>query len=536
MADMPPQNAQQLAPWAQKCLNWISRLGHPIVLSTVAASAIVLGARTTGSLQGLELGVYDQMLRLRPAIKSDERILVVGIDETDIQVRGEWPIEDKTLAELLQTLLAAEPRTIGLDFFRDVPIGEGQESLLNVIQTSDRIVPVCRMSGAENPGVPPPRDISDFQVGFADLVVDPGGILRRTLLVAQPAISSNISNGHICSDPNVQLFSLSLQLALQYLATDGINAEPTEDQEIKLRDVVLHRLGPNIGGYRNVEATGYQLLLNFRSAQDAVPVVSLRDVLAGQVPAATIRDRVILVGATTPEAKDDFYTPYSGGLRDGQKMPGVIVHAQAVSQILSAVLDDRPLLWSWPTVGEGFWIILWAAGGALYAWYIRRPLGFTLGAFVLLSSLYGGCYFLLLQGGWIPIIPPALSLSLAAGGVILLDRFSKSDYGQAVYKQMKSLLRLEIEIDQTIVGKQVSEITETEYFSSLQQQARQLRKRSDASNASDTSESPRDSQPSAELNTTQTNTQDDDDYFENLKQEARRLKRNDSAQSDNEDK
>ena len=522
MAYKSPQRATQLAPWAQKCLSWAGYLGHPVILSTIATSCIVLVARAVGSLQGLELGVYDQMMRLRPALEPDERILVVGIDETDIQVRREWPIEDQTLAELLETLLAAEPRAIGLDFFRDVPIGTGQDTLLNLIQTSDRVVPVCRISSSENPGVPPPPGTPESQVGFADLVVDSGGILRRMVLFTSPPGETSSTDGHLCSDPTVQLPSLSFQLALRYLAGEGINLEITPEQEFKLQDTYLERLNPEMGGYRNVDAGGYQLLLNFRAARDAVPQVSLSEVLSGQVAPEQIRDRVILIGATTPEANDDFYTPYSGGLQDSQKMPGVIVHAHAVSQLLSAVIDDRPLLWSWSSFGEGMWIIVWGLGGALLAWYLRRPVTFTLGAALLLGSLYGGSYMLLLQGGWIPLIPPALALALAAGGVILLDRFNKSDYGQAVYKQMKSLLRLEIEIDQTIVGQHVTEITETEYFANLQQQARKLRNRSKDRPESGADNTPESIEPSVQADM----AENLDDYFDGLKQAARRLKEN----------
>ena len=372
------------------------------------------------------------------------------------------------------------------------------------------------------------QETPEAQVGFADQVVDPGGILRRALLFSQPPEGTVSPETHLCSHPDAQLFSLSFQMALRYLAGEAINLDLTESNEFRLQDVVLERLDAQIGGYHNADAGGYQLLLNFRAAQNAVSQVSLTEVLSGQVAAERIRDRVILIGATTPEAKDDFYTPYSGGARDSQKMPGVIVHAQSVSQILSAVLDDRPLLWTWSPLGESIWIVIWGVGGALFAWYVRRPVTFTLGAAVLLGGLYIGCYLLLLQGGWIPVVPPALSLVFAAGTVVLLDRFNKSDYGQAVYKQVKSLLRIDIEIDQTIVGKQVSEITETEYFTNLQQQARQLRQRSETPGISNTPVSDTKSKSDSESDT----TSDADDYFEGLKREARRLKGNDSDKAD----
>ncbi|MGF1460776.1 MAG: CHASE2 domain-containing protein [Leptolyngbyaceae cyanobacterium] len=458
-------------------LAWAGRLGQPPVMSTLAASAVVLALSAVGALQGLELGLNDQMMRLRPVPPPDTRILVVGIDEADIQARQEWPIEDSTLVELLTVVTEAEPRVIGLDLFRDIPVGDGQDELISQIQNADHIYAVCKMSSSDNPGVPPPTGLTEAQVGFSDLVVDSGGILRRSLLIAAPPAESEIVDTHLCNSPEAQLFSLSLQLALRYLAEDGINPELTAQQELRLADIILPRLSANLGGYRNVDAQGYQIMLNYRAVRTAVPQVSVSDVLSGAVNPAQMRDRIVIIGATTPEAKDEFYTPFSGGLRDSQQMSGVIVHAQSVSQILSAVLDDRPLIWSWSTGGEVLWIILWALGGALFACYIRRPLVFAVGAIALVAGLYGVCYLLFLQGGWIPLVPAALALGLASGGVVLLDRFNKSDYGQAVYKQMKSLLRLEIEIDQSKVGEQVAEITDTDYFSKLQAQAKELRER-----------------------------------------------------------
>jgi len=520
----PPKNIQRSSRW-QPLLAQASKVGQPPVLSTLVASALVLGLRAVGALQGLELGLYDQMMRLRPTPLPDERILIVGINETDIQSRQEWPIEDDTVAELLSVLIEAEPRAIGLDMFRDLPMGEGQTALLEQIQNNPTLFPVCKISSPDNPGVPPPPGTPEAQISFSDLVVDPGGILRRSLLVAAPPTDADTVGTHRCNDPEAQLFSLGLQLARQYLAAEGIELEVNAQEELRFGDVVLSRLSPNLGGYNNVDAQGYQIMLNYQAATMAVPQVSLTDVLSGDVGAAQIRDRIVLVGATTPEAKDEFYTPFSGGLRDSQKMAGVVVHAQSVSQMLRAVLDDRPLLWSWPTWGEVLWIVLWGLGGGLFAWYIRRPVTYGAVAIALLGGLYGLCFVVLLQGGWIPIVPAALALGFASGGVVLLDRFNKSDYGQAVYKQMKVLLRLDIEIDHSKVGEQVAEITDTEYFNTLQAQAKELRARRQAKKTSLPPGAPSASRATSDKNAKDSQpTASTDDYLQNLKQKAERFK------------
>ena len=148
----------------------------------------------------------------------------------------------------------------------------------------------------------------------------------------------------------------------------------------------------------------------------------------------------------------------------------------------------------------------------------------------LLGGLYGFCYVVFLQGGWLPLVPAALGFVLASGGVLLFDRFNKSDYGQAVYKQMKSLLRIEIEIDQTKVGEQVAEITDTDYFNQLQAQAKELRSQRQV-RLSNPDHTPPPVSPSASESAAPPadSSSDNDDYFADLIQKSNRLKPQDQS-------
>jgi CHASE2 domain-containing sensor protein len=144
-------------------------------------------------------------------------------------------------------------------------------------------------------------------------------------------------------------------------------------------------------------------MLNYRSPKNAVKQVSVSEVLDGKIDASLIKDRVVLIGYTTPIAKDDFYTPYSAGLQDSQKMPGVVIHAQHVSQILSTVLNNRPLMWCWSEAPEILWILGWSVVGGLLAWRIRRLWLFGLGVVIGVGVLYGTAYVLFLNSGWVPL-------------------------------------------------------------------------------------------------------------------------------------
>jgi CHASE2 domain-containing sensor protein len=448
--------------------------GGQVVLTSVVITGLVVGARALGMLQGQELGAFDQLIRLRPDEGPDKRVLLVEITEGDIQAEKGWPLSDATIARVLQKLDEYEPRAIGIDIIRDVPVKEGNAELLKVLKGSDRIITICQLSDGKQAGFPPPPSIPPEQVGFADFVKEPDGWVRRSLLIASPpAPKVPLENAHLCSDPEEQLTSLDMSLALIYLQAEGIEAEPTPDGNLKIGSTVFKSPDKNAGGYRNADMEGVQMLINYRSANEPANKVTLTDVLKGKVDPALVKDKVVLVGYTATSVNDDFNTPYSAGQEGTQKMPGVTIHAQVVSQILSAVLDKRPLFWYWNEWGELFWIWGWSLAGGILAWRIRRPWLLGIAGGVAIVVLYGTCYVLFLQAGWIPLIPPALALVATAGGVLIVER----GYAKAIYKSVKGFLKIDIEIDEEKKKRDLDAIIESDYFLKLKEQGKNLRSR-----------------------------------------------------------
>jgi phage gp16-like protein len=264
------------------------------------------------------------------------------------------------------------------------------------------------------------------------------------------------------------------------------------------------------------------MMLNYRSANNAVKLVSITDVLQGKLDEKLVKDRIVLVGYTAPIVKDDFYTPYSAGAQDDQKMPGVVIHAQNVSQILSAVLNNRPLLWYWSEGSEILWIFGWSLLGAILAWRIRRLWLFGVGVVVAVGVLYGTCYVLFSSSGWVPLLPPALALVTTAVIVTLIEK----GYAKAIVQNVKKII-LNIEIDEEKKQQQVAAITETESFAELEKKAEELRqsrrrdrrtKKTPLPN-NDTTEAtptPQDVEPRAEL--------EEDDYLEQLQKRGKKLR------------
>ncbi len=391
-----------------KKLFWRGR-GVWIVAPSVALLVILI--RYIGLLQGLEWAFFDLYMRLRPTEPRDERIVIVGIDEGDIHKFNSAILPDNIYAELLKKLQAMEPVAIGLDIYRDIPVGEGQEELAEVFRTFDNIVGIEKVIGDQDLDAvaPPPVLKEKEQVGANDLVLDSDGRVRRMLVY----LSDREGN---------QIPSFGFYLAALYLDKQGISLEAVKTPEgdlWKFQETILYPFSSNYGGYVRTDDGGYQVMLNYRGGNKHFEIVSLRDVLDDKVPPDWGRDRLILIGAVGESSKDAFFTPYSSGLIDSpEAMTGVEIHAHLASQIISSVISNRPLLKTWAEYLEFFWIIFWSVLGAYLTWQFRSvgKVGlFSLTAHVAATLvLLGSCYGAFLLSWWIPVVPPLVALVISA--------------------------------------------------------------------------------------------------------------------------
>lgn len=380
-----------------------------VFLLSVGITSLFLGIRHMGLLQPLELRAFDHIMQTRPDEPPDPRLLVVTVTEEDIKNQGNEPrrgsLSDRTLARLLAKLESYKPKVIGLDIYRDFAVDPKYPELAKYLRESQRFITVCEAStGSDDPAIEPPPEVPAANHGLSDLVIDSGSVVRRHLLAMTPAPAS----------PCTPKYTLSTQLAVRYLETQGISLQFTPEEYLKLGKVVFKPLEAHSSGYQGIDAWGHQVLLNYRSyrsAEDFAGQITVGQVLNGQLNPNAVKDRVVLIGVTAPSSKDYFSTPY------GEKIPGVVVHAQQVSQILSAVLDGRPLLQTWPVWADGLWIWGWSLVGALLAW---RFLGWQRWAVVVGASviLYGLSFGLFLWGSWVPLVPAVLVLVSTSGVVV----------------------------------------------------------------------------------------------------------------------
>jgi len=389
---------------------WLrSRYGVAFALG-LGSFALVVFAREAGLLQSLELDAFDAFVRLRPASLDEPPVTLVLVGEDEYRAFGH-PIGDGAMADALETLLAAEPRAVGIDIYRDRPLDDGWERLSDLFRTHPELVVVEKLADAETPAVPAPDFLADRpgQVGFADIQADPDGSVRRGFLFLADASGA-------------QRVSLALLLALRY---PGMEMGPAPDlpDAGRLGQTTLPPVERDDGGYKGQDAGGYQYPLDYRTPRERFPRMTFADAVAGRFDPALVNDRVVLVGTAAPSVKDDFRTPLG-------RVYGVEVHAQAVDQLIRHGQGRTPALGTWSEGSERLWILAWCVVAALAG--VRSGslprLVATVG--LGLGILSGVTYGALVGSLWLPVVPPALgglgSLALVVAYVTQRERAERA--------------------------------------------------------------------------------------------------------------
>jgi diguanylate cyclase (GGDEF)-like protein len=374
-----------------------------MIAASIITTGLVLGIRELGKLEFLELVTFDKMVRLQADTRDDPRLLVVAITEADLKEQKQWPISDLILSQALEKLQQAQPKTIGIDLYRDLPQPPGREALLKQVQQPN-IITIKKLEDINTEGVAPIAGIPLEKIGFNDLIIDSDGIVRRNLIYAYQG--------------EKKYYSFSLRLSLKYLADQNISFKVTPDA-LHLGDTAFPPLYSHAGGYQNLDDAGYQVLISYGSSKQVARQITFTDVLRGNFDRNWVKNKVVLIGTTAPSLKDLFFTPYSAGDSVNPGVPGVMLHAQMVSQILSTTLNNKPLFWFWPEWVEALWIWLWALVGGLLAWQFRHPLYLGIAGLASLAVLFTICLITFTQAGWIPLLPPALTLIVTSGSVIV---------------------------------------------------------------------------------------------------------------------
>ena len=380
----------------------MKRLRHPLLVSAALVLLVfgsILALQRAGKFQAGELEIYDYLLAHRPPVQAeDPRIVIVTQTEASTE-KYDFPLSDKRLSDLLEKIEVQNPRAIGVDLYRDVPVPRdhsGEATLNKTLDDHPNIIWVFLSTQSGQPGVKPPAHLKESldRIGYNDWAFDENATVRR--------------GGVFLSDPQGNTFqSFAVLLTNLYLAgeTPPITFS-MKDDVVLLGDRPIRRFLSNDGGYVGADNGGYQFLLDFAGPR-AFTTIPLIEVLEGRTPPDFFRDRIVLIGSTDESTNDFFRTPLK--LRES----GVLIHAHSINQLLRLAVG-RDLT---PVTPPFTWGILgcFCLLGGLLAYTIRSPwllVPFLTGIACVLWLINGRCFA---HSIWLPLIPPMSGLLVSAG-------------------------------------------------------------------------------------------------------------------------
>ena len=260
-----------------------------LLIVGLLAAALGLVARSTGLLGGLERDSVNTRFSLRGDQGPPSNIVVVGIDNNSLGQLPRYPFSRRLHARVLRNLHRAGARLIIYDISFDRPTTEVAD--LALFEAARQAAPVVFGTSLISPsggtqvlgGGANLASIGD-QAAAADLLPDPDGVLRHTLADVNglPSIAAAVAQrltGHV------------------------------DRQQ-------LH------GGW-----------INFPGPPGTVHVLPFAQVLNGQFDPASVRGKVVVIGATAPVLQDLHTTAA------GSPMTGPEVQADAIS----TALENFPL-------------------------------------------------------------------------------------------------------------------------------------------------------------------------------------------------
>jgi CHASE2 domain-containing sensor protein len=261
---------------------------------------LTLGLTLIGATSKADDAIYDQIVQLR-APPASERILLVTIDDASLAALGHWPWPRTVHAKAIQAISAARPAAIAYDVLFTEPARAPKEDAALAAAFSDA-----------------------KKVTLPILFEAPGANGRPfdTVLPIPPIAHAAAALGHVALPHEADGKARAALLQVN----DGSRAWPhLAEQTFRL---AYGRSSP--AWRRSVRRGDMSVLVPYREA-GAYRTVSFSDVLAGRLPPAFIRDRIVLVGAT------------AGGLGDRHDVAGAgtLAGIEIQANLLNAMLADR---------------------------------------------------------------------------------------------------------------------------------------------------------------------------------------------------
>jgi adenylate cyclase len=283
------------------------RLGSTI-LFMILALLVARYAWTTPLIQEAERALYDLRASVfAPEVEKDENIVMVVYNEDTLKLTGQRsPVDRTILAQALETIDAAKPKSIGIDILFTMP-QDDDALLISAFKNMKTPTFLAYANPAENP-----------EIAFAE-----HEFLQQFFKDAR--------------SENIQPTNIKLETD-----SDGVQRRWTPHKPGAPPFMAIALTGPNPKFAQNDGAIRYHVPATTDvPVFDKFPIESFADPAIAEMLGSFIAGKHVLIGGDFID-RDRFETPV-GGLADIKgddgKMIGLEVHAHMLAQLLN---DDLP--------------------------------------------------------------------------------------------------------------------------------------------------------------------------------------------------
>ncbi|MFA6091518.1 MAG: CHASE2 domain-containing protein [Elusimicrobiota bacterium] len=444
------------------------------VLLGLAVSLFVGGSYVMQGafLESLELKAYDARAKFRQSLEPPTDVVLIAIDDDSIARMGRWPWPRTRIAEMLDLLVAAKPKVIGLDILYSEPevnpaiaelenlktrYGEllqgrnivqkkgvdfqnefssmavrldTDSRLLASLTTAQNVVLPMFFSGggllgAKPEELPPALSsaaltarVTRAEAGFQDVE---GG---KPVYPILPFLKASAGVGHVSIYPDLDGVVRREVPAVKY----GASYFPSYALALTARylgikpDEILVTPGSSIElGKLKIPLDEQQsMLVTFNGPDHTFRYYSFHEVLNGKVSMDVFKDKIVILGPSAAGIATLYVTPVA------QSLPSVEFIANVIENILGQRFLVRP---PWAVRLE-LGLIAFCAFFVMFLLPRLKALGGAIITALLLAAAMGaGGWLFVERGEWIKVIYPCFLL--AAGYVVIVTkRFLVTEKGK----------------------------------------------------------------------------------------------------------
>lgn len=374
--------------YRQTDLYAISTAGFICLVVALALAAFDPGSITAKTREAL----FDRLLPYASRPPESGRIAVVEIDRAALMTHGNWPWPRDRLAGLVERIAEAKPALLAVEILLPENLdGAGTNSDARLAAALARLPSVLAI--VLDPEIaseaPPAAPLAvSGTINLEDLVVMPGAVMPGTALRASAQGLGIVSLPVPEGEPVRRVFLLAGG------GSSLLSGFPVETLRVAAGNATMIASGPpqilRIGEASAPVASDGQMRIVFASPEQRERrTIKASTILGTTDPPAMLKDKIVLLGVSAPEA---------GGLRltaVDPFLPSVQIQADAIETILGGKVPFRPAWSSFLEPGIallmgllGVAAVSMAGIGRAAALAILPPLGWTVGtAAVALATL-----------------------------------------------------------------------------------------------------------------------------------------------------